>query len=501
MKKIFSVIALSLSSMICAYGQTFNVADVQMGPNGQKQVAIVLNNPSKALTAFQFDLVVPEGVSIDVEGASLNPTRVSNHELIAAEIGNHTYRFLTFSKTNDDILGSQGELVYVPLITSGSVAGEVLTASVEQQLVCASDGSNKDLANVTFDVKVSGEQSFAFGASGLLTCVSKFDLDFTNLENVEAYIATGYDLEAKELWMTRVKDVPAGTPIWVSGPANETIAVPETPANTCYPANLLVGDATTSVKVPVGDEQYEGWVLEEDGQFAKVVNEMSVEAGKAYLRLPKTVVTEVASTGILPFTMPDNTNAYVGKYDLDFSNVDGLKAYTVTGFAKGGEVLLTPVKKASAGTPLYLVGEKGASFMVPSTMVQTAYANMLKGSAIYTTDISSLDSDLSFYTLSNNKFTYMSPRVLSIMGRFNAGVVYMAVPSEYAINPTTKSGYNTSVAEAEFMTVLLSSERTAINGLKASRKDEGVWYNLQGQRVENPRKGLYILDGKKKFVK
>ncbi len=31
--------------------------------------------------------------------------------------------------------------------------------------------------------------------------------------------------------------------------------------------------------------------------------------------------------------------------------------------------------------------------------------------------------------------------------------------------------------------------------------ERDVWFNLQGQRVEKPRKGLYIKNGKKVFIK
>ena len=93
---------------------------------------------------------------------------------------------------------------------------------------------------------------------------------------------------------------------------------------------------------------------------------MTLEAGKAYLHLPKTVASNVTRSS-LPITLPAaGLLTYVGKYDLDFSDVEGLKAYIVTGFAKGGNVWLTPVKKASAGTSLYLVGENNAEYMVPS---------------------------------------------------------------------------------------------------------------------------------------
>ena len=77
----------------------------------------------------------------------------------------------------------------------------------------------------------------------------------------------------------------------------------------------------------------------------------------------------------------------------------------------------------------------------------------------------------------------------------------MPVLTDYVFNPATKAAYNTFVTEAEVISIKLESMMTAINGVKASRKDEGVWYNLQGQRVDNPRKGLYILDGKKTVVK
>lgn len=500
MNKYFSVIALSLSFMMGAYGQTFNVKDVQMGPDGQKQVAIALNNYSKKLTAFQFDLVLPEGISV-AEEASLNPTRIEDHELFMAQVNDNTYRFLVFSMTNADFKGSEGDLIYIPLVSSEDVAGNTMTASIESQLVCASDGSNNDLANVSFGVQVTGEQSLAFGASGLLTCVSKFDLDFAGIDNVKAYVATGFDLAGNELWMTRVNDVPAGTPIWVKGPVDETIKVPETPAATFYPESFLQGDATAPTVISAGDENYENWILEEDGQFGKVASNMNLEAGKAYLRLPKTVATNVAVSS-WSFTLQSGSQAYVGKYDLDFTDVEGLKAYTVTGFAKGGNIWLTPAKKASAGTPLYLVGEKGANYTVPSTSVQTAYVNMLKGSAVYTTDLKTLDSGLTTYILNNNsnKFVPMSPLMFSILNPLNVGTVYMPVPTDYVNNPATNRAYDTFETEAEVISIKLT-ERTAINRVKASRKDEGVWYNLQGQRVESPRKGLYILDGKKTVVK
>ena len=126
---------------------------------------------------------------------------------------------------------------------------------------------------------------------------------------------------------------------------------------------------------------------------------------------------------------------------------------------------------------------------------------MLKGDAKNKVDLKTVDSGLSIYIMNKDKFTYLSAWAVSMMGTYQKGFVYLTVPIEYGVDSVTKDGYNTSMVDAEVISMKLDSNRTAINGVKASRKDEGVWYNLQGQRVENPRKGLYILDGKKKALK
>ena len=44
-------------------------------------------------------------------------------------------------------------------------------------------------------------------------------------------------------------------------------------------------------------------------------------------------------------------------------------------------------------------------------------------------------------------------------------------------------------------------DATAINAVKSNVVENGTYYNLAGQRVNNPTKGLYIVNGKKVIVK
>ena len=47
------------------------------------------------------------------------------------------------------------------------------------------------------------------------------------------------------------------------------------------------------------------------------------------------------------------------------------------------------------------------------------------------------------------------------------------------------------------VTLSLSSGTTAINGVRSAAAEAGAYYSLNGQRVENPSKGIYIRNGKK----
>ncbi|MCH5224366.1 MAG: hypothetical protein J1D77_00150 [Muribaculaceae bacterium] len=57
------------------------------------------------------------------------------------------------------------------------------------------------------------------------------------------------------------------------------------------------------------------------------------------------------------------------------------------------------------------------------------------------------------------------------------------------------------IATSNELTVSVTAESTAINGINASTLENGVYYNLQGVRVANPQKGIFILNGKKVIVR
>ena len=65
------------------------------------------------------------------------------------------------------------------------------------------------------------------------------------------------------------------------------------------------------------------------------------------------------------------------------------------------------------------------------------------------------------------------------------------------------SAYTTNVSASRAFYPFSDDETTGINAVDTEAKEinDGVYYNLNGQRVTTPRKGLYIVNGKKVMVK
>ena len=164
---------------------------------------------------------------------------------------------------------------------------------------------------------------------------------------------------------------------------------------------------------------------------------------------------------------------------LDFTTpINGLNAYVVSD-VKNGMAILTEVRsKVPAGIGLILKGTAGQSYEIPSVSSDVAnISNMLVG-AIYNTSIGGNDFD---YILQDGKF------VKANAGTINAGKAYLKLDAALA----------RQVIEMDF-----ESETTGIGDYSIDRKTNvRDVYNLNGQRIKHPTKGLYIMNGKKVFVK
>ena len=171
-------------------------------------------------------------------------------------------------------------------------------------------------------------------------------------------------------------------------------------------------------------------------------------------------------------TMKKDMMTYTNSRALDFTSpIEGLKAYVVTEVGEGKAKLQEVTTAVPAGTGLLLMGTADASYTIPySKEMPAAVGNMLVGVTVDTT-IGGNDLD---YILKNGKF------VKSNLGTIAAGKAYLRL-----ITPQSRD------------VLSFSGEATGLNGVSFKEGQSEEVYNLNGQRVDKPAKGSYIINGKK----
>lgn len=130
---------------------------------------------------------------------------------------------------------------------------------------------------------------------------------------------------------------------------------------------------------------------------------------------------------------------FCSKYNLDFSNVEGIKVYTATAYNSiKDEITLVKVRTSKTAMGLYASGNPGI-YQIP--IIDESRDNSL------------------------NMFV--------------------------GVNEET-----TSEAKAVKL-VFDDGESTGIDEVNRVESKEDVIYDLQGRRVKNPSKGIYIINGRK----
>ena len=342
------------------------------------------------------------------------------------------------------------------------------------------------------------------------------NLDFSDREDVKAFVVTGYDYqgETSTIYLTRVKDVPAGTPIIVKGTAGTTYNIPIKASSSSYYENMLKGNTTGSpITLNPTEGDYMNMVMS-GGQFWAFDSPISFPANMSYLQLPKPAAMPSATPGSSQTVKINNDKGKVtlcSTVDLDFSSLegDGVKAFIVTGYDNSSSVIwLTRVTHVSAGVGLIVKGPKG-EYSVPSSGAQTSYANMLVGNnSGSSVSLAPSDATYTYMVMSKGEFLSFGSTI-----DFPSGMAYLRIPktalamTRSAGNDTPSSSYSfTEEPEVISMTIDTRSisgegDTTGIHEAKREGVNHDEWYTLQGQRVTNPGKGLYIKNGKKVVIR
>ena len=185
------------------------------------------------------------------------------------------------------------------------------------------------------------------------------------------------------------------------------------------------------------------------------------------------------------------SGTYCSQYALDFSNVEGLKAYAATGYKTStGVVTLTRVMTSQPGMGLFLKGEPG-EYVVPTLeSTDENSLNMLVG-LLESTKLNGMSADAQYY---NYRYTIHEGDEEPMFYRIDegyehgAGKAYLQIPVAWM------------PAEAKSISLRFDDEdgTTDIEEMDPANQDAKIIYDLMGRKVSKPQEGgVYIVNGNK----
>lgn len=223
-----------------------------------------------------------------------------------------------------------------------------------------------------------------------------------------------------------------------------------------------------------------------------------------------------SGTPVSPTAFPLSKNAS-GNYEFTISgnqsivvvvvNYDVLETVDVTVSAAGYATLYYDKKLAipTDVTAYYATVKDGATIslhkinnVIPANTGVILKADAGKYNFAVTTDDATTDVSTNKLTGTTTGTTVEAGSVYTL-GQNALGVVGLRLYSGTSIR--AYSAYATSIAGArDFYEIGLDGDVTAIKNVKVGAEDN-IYYDLQGRRVLYPKKGLYIVNGKKVIIK
>jgi glycosidase len=162
------------------------------------------------------------------------------------------------------------------------------------------------------------------------TYCSSYDLDFSDVDGLTAYIVASYYVKNDEIQLvfTPVNQVPAGTGVVIKGTQGQTYTVPMGTWTASY-ANLLQGTTTQQTLQPTSGSYTNMVFNPTTGNFDALTSAVSLAAGKAWLPMLTSVVGSGSAAKRVTVVYDDTAT---GIHSIDSSEAASDDAwYTLSG--------------------------------------------------------------------------------------------------------------------------------------------------------------------------
>lgn len=449
MKRLFIGCLAFLCSTMTWADNAFSIDDFTIAAGEKKTIEVKLTNDI-AVCAFQFELELPEGVSITAKtNGSLNviatnrlkeydefeDTYVPVHTIVSTLQGSGLYRVMAYAMPSTDIKGpSGGAVVKIQIEASDLVSTGSFTPEITNMELTEKDGTRHTIDATTYNCNV-----VRFSTHGCITLEEKSASDYEvtiDGDKLEDNTLTTGNIPAKKVTYKRTFNTPYAT-----------VCLP-------FAVNQETADA-------VG-EFYQFTSV--NGSYEVVmtkVTEGGLLANTAYIVKPKSQTDEVkfiyennATPITFPLTTECSTPTAATESDWHFKGV-----WTVTTFQDIAE-----------GTAIYFFAYSSQGGISPGDFVKTNTASTNTKCAPFRAYLEYTgDGDLTGTTGGARRMTQTID----------------ALPERMKVVISESNGTTTEI------------------GTISVERDNDTWFSFDGRKLNSKpvKKGLYINNGKKLVIK
>ena len=195
-----------MSGEATAVVSALTIADFGINPGEQQTVDIELSNADHPYSLLEFELTLPEGVSLakGQDGkwvVAPNSSRITSaHTITVEEIGQGQYKFLVYSTQNTAIEGSSGAIMTLTLTADADAPVGLQQGSITGQVLAEADEDGYEPADVSFSVNVGLLRGDANGDGrvSIADVVAVVDYITTNGNPTGQFVASAADTDGVE---------------------------------------------------------------------------------------------------------------------------------------------------------------------------------------------------------------------------------------------------------------------------------------------------------------
>ncbi len=389
-----------------------------------------------------------------------NGSKALNSKIV---LGNNEKQWRLIPGTNGGSLNANNSscLLGIQNVTAGQIIKITLTVGGDGAKTYPTANSNVELTTdpsgdgtYIFTVQANGDAGIMLGNK---TFISSITIEPAQDTPVETEYSVTLNYNANQGSVTMEKQ---------TGKADDTMWVYVSP-NDGYAVSSVTTNPATAVE-HYGD--YNGY----DAYYFNMP-EGNVIVNVSFESTAPAVEYEEATIGSTGYATFSSSNA------LDFTGLSGIKAYVVTEVDGNYAYLEQVTGTVAAETGMLIVG---STTSVPIADSGTSYSNNLLQAVLGSSQSVS----------GSGKY---------VLTTYGTGVRFAETAHQSA---TVDPGHayldaSASGARIQFINIVWDNDVTAIDAAKAAIEGDTVIYNLQGQRVVNPTKGVYIINGKKVAIK